>query len=436
MSKITACVDGKDLSLAQGSGIATYGRNLVSTLSRIGVDPQILYGPQQPISSEPLLNEIALIGPDSVGGHPTALKRIVRTARARWGLPAFPVRPSNVIWPQDSAVQPPASAYWASQDVYRTAHRSFLKTGQLTPVTFNSDGDVARPDVCHWTAIMPLRGKGAVNIYTMHDLIPLLLPHLSLSNKEHYLAVCRAIAARADHIIVGSESARDDIVRLLGVEPDRITNTYHAVDLPPGHMDRSDEDVAREIESAFGLEWKGYFLHYGTIEPRKNLGRTVEAYLASGTKTPLVIAGGDGWLFQPEVALLDQVRDGTGSASGRIVKLKYLPAGVLASLVRGAKALLFPSLYEGFGLPVLEAMSMGTAVMTSTAGSLPEVAGDAAVLIDPYSIEEIRAGIIALDEDDDMRASLQERGSIQAATFSPAAYQARVRGLYDKLGLN
>jgi glycosyltransferase involved in cell wall biosynthesis len=108
---------------------------------------------------------------------------------------------------------------------------------------------------------------------------------------------------------------------------------------------------------------------------------------------------------------------------------------VLASLVRGAKALLFPSLYEGFGLPVLEAMTMGTAVLTSTAGSLPEVAGDAAVLVDPYDVNALRAGIIALDQDDDLRTALVERGRLQAATFSPAAYQARVKGLYDKLGL-
>jgi glycosyltransferase involved in cell wall biosynthesis len=435
MSKITACVDGRDLSLAEGSGIATYGRNLLTTLSGLGIDTQVLYGPQSPVSRESLLNEIALVGPASNGGHPTALKRRVRIARARWGLPAWPVRREHVVWPRDGAVPPRADMFWASQDLYRTGHRSFVKTGRLTEVKFKPSADIPRPDVCHWTSIMPFHGKGAVNIYTMHDLIPLILPHLSLSDKTQYLRVCRAIAARADHIIVGSESARTDIMAMLGVEPERITNTYHAIDLPPGHMARPDADVARELESAFGLEWKGYFLHYGTIEPRKNLGRTVEAWLASGVDTPLVIAGGDGWLFKPEVALLDQVREGEGSAGKRILKLRYLPAGVLASLVRGAKALLFPSLYEGFGLPVLEAMTMGTAVLTSTAGSLPEVAGGAAVLVDPYDVDALRAGIIALDQDEALRDDLVSRGRVQAAAFSPAAYQTRVKGLYDKLGL-
>ena len=435
MSRITACVDGRDLSLAEGSGIATYGRNLLSTLGKLGVDTQVLYGPQSPISNEAILNEIALIGPASNGGTPTRLKRMVRTAKARYGLPAYPVARQHVIWPRDGAAPPLADAFWASQDLYRTGHRSFVKSGRLTEVKFQASQHIPRPDVCHWTAIMPFHGKGAVNIYTMHDLIPLILPHLSLSDKTQYLNVCRAIAAKADHIIVGSESAKTDIMAMLGVEADRITNTYHAIDLPRGHMERPDEEVAREVEGAFGLEWKGYFLHYGTIEPRKNLGRVVEAYLASGVRTPLVIAGGDGWLFQPEVALLNQVQDGEGSAKGRVVKLKYLPAGVLASLVRGAKALLFPSLYEGFGLPVLEAMTMGTAVLTSTAGSLPEVAGDAAVLVDPYDVDALRKGISALDADVDMRQELVERGTIQAAKFSQSAYDARLRSVYDRLGL-
>ncbi len=435
MPTLTACVDGRDLSLAEGSGIATYGRNLLTTLSGLGVETQVLYGPQSDVAKERLLNEIALVGPASNRQRSSAVKRVMRNARARFGIPAYAVKREHVIWPRDGAAPPCADTFWAGQDIYRTGHRAFVNTGRLTEVVFRDSDDAPRPQVCHWTAIMPMRGRDAINIYTMHDLIPLLLPHLSLSDKAQYLKVCRSIAERADHIIVGSESAKADIVTMLGVDADRITNTYHAIDLPKGHLDRTDEDVARELESAFGLGWKGYFLHYGTIEPRKNLGRVVEAYLASGVDTPLVVAGGDGWLFQPEVALLDQVRDGEGSAAQRILKLKYLPAGVLASLVRGAKALLFPSLYEGFGLPVLEAMTMKTAVLTSTAGSLPEVAGDAAVLVDPYDVDAIRRGIVALDQDDDLRSGLVTRGMLQAQNFSQSAYEARLKSAYAKVGL-
>lgn len=435
MTKITACIDGRDMSLAQGSGIATYGRNLVSTLVRQGVDTQVLYGPKAPFSRKSLLNEINLIGPEPNKLKRTIRERVIQAASAYLAMPAYPVRREGAIWPRDGATPAHASSYWAGQDIFRRAHRAFLDTGKIARVDFKSSPEISSPDICHWTSIMPLRGKGAINVYTMHDLIPLKLPHLSLSNKAHYLDISQAVANSADHIIVGSESAREDIIKLLGVDPGRITNTYHSIQPPPGHMERSDEDVAREIEAAFGLEWKNYFLHYGTIEPRKNLGRTVEAYLSSGVTTPLVVAGGDGWLFEPEVSLLNHVREGSGSASQRILKLQYLPAGILASLVRGAKALLFPSLYEGFGLPVLEAMSMGTAVLTSTAGSLPEVAGDAAILVDPYDIHDIREGIATLDHDDALRADLVRRGTAQAGLFSPAAYAQRLSDLYMRLGL-
>ena len=277
MPTITSCVDGRDLALQEGSGIATYGRNLLSTLASMGADTQVLYGPRSRISKEPLLNEIALVGPTSNSRKSTRLTRIVRTAQARYGLPAYPVESKHVVWPRDGAAPPRAGAFWASQDLYTTGHRSFVKSGKLTEVRFKPSAEIAKPDVCHWTAIMPFRAKGSINIYTMHDLIPLILPHVALSDKTQYLNVCREIADKADHVIVGSESAKADIMAILGIEADRITNTYHAIELPRGHMDRSDDDIAREIEGAFALEWKGYFLHYGTIEPRKNLGRVIEA---------------------------------------------------------------------------------------------------------------------------------------------------------------
>jgi len=287
----------------------------------------------------------------------------------------------------------------------------------------------------HWTATLPLYAKGVPNLYTIHDLIPLRLPHTTMDDKAVYMRLCQAVAKRADHIAVVSETTRQDVIRLLGVSEDRVTNTYQAVDLPKSLTSRSQAEVELELEGVFNLGWKDYFLHFGAIEPKKNLGRIVEAYLASGSKTPLVIIGGRAWLDEGETALLNQVKRDGGPSAERIRQYEYMPFSMLISLIRGARATLFPSLYEGFGLPVLESMALSTAVLTSTGGSLPEVAGDAAVIVDPYDVQAMTRGIQALDADEGLRLDLQARGLIQAGKFTPAAYQARLRDLYGKVGL-
>ena len=174
----------------------------------------------------------------------------------------------------------------------------------------------------------------------------------------------------------------------------------------------------------------------------------IEAYLASGVTAPLVICGRQAWDAERELALLyeDDVseRDKEGRLRGRILKRKlrnriilidYAPFRLLVSLVRGAKAVLFPSLYEGFGLPVLEAMHLGTPVMTSNTASLPEVAGDAALLVDPYDIRAMAEAIQALDRQPELRADLAARGPKRAALFDNAAYERRLVDLYAKLGV-
>jgi glycosyltransferase involved in cell wall biosynthesis len=108
---------------------------------------------------------------------------------------------------------------------------------------------------------------------------------------------------------------------------------------------------------------------------------------------------------------------------------------MLISLIRGAKGLLFPSLYEGFGLPVLEAMTLSTAVLSSTAGALPEIAGEAALLVDPYDVQAITRGIRSLDTDASLRSELEVRGRTQAAKFSPEAYRARLTEAYSAVGV-
>ena len=219
----------------------------------------------------------------------------------------------------------------------------------------------------------------------------------------------------------------------MGVDERRVTNTYQAVSIPSVLSERPQSEIELELEGVFGLEWKGYFLHFGAIEPKKNLGRIVESYLASGSKSPLVIIGGRAWLDEGETALLAQVKRDGGPNADRIRQYEYMPFSMLVTLIRGAKATLFPSLYEGFGLPVLESMALSTAVLTSTGGALPEVAGEAALIVDPYDTRAIAKGIQALDDDADLRDNFEMLGKAQANRFSPDAYQQRLRDLYAKL---
>lgn len=434
MAKI--CIDGFNIALARGTGIASYGRNLLAIAQESGFTTQVLYGAPKPRNASNVVNETVLIDADR---PPTKLKkseRFKRTLLSRFGHTPWPITPSGeVIWPTRAGGRPAADSYWNVQDLFTTASRAFEVYGVDTPVKFDRVDPALRPDVMHWTATVPLHATGAPNIYTIHDLIPLRLPHTTTDNTARYMEMCKGIARRADHIAVVSETTRQDVIRILGVSEDRVTNTYQAVSLPDRYTSRPEADVRLELEGIFSLGWKDYFLHFGAIEPKKNLGRIVEAYLSSGVKTPLVIIGGRAWLDEGETALLDQVKRDGGPNADRIRHYEYMSQSMLISLIRGAKATLFPSIYEGFGLPVLESMLLGTAVLTSTAGSLPEVAGDAAICVDPYDVQAITRGIQMLDADGGLREELTARGRVQSAQFSPAIYRERLIGLYDKVGV-
>ncbi|MFS0710727.1 glycosyltransferase family 4 protein [Brevundimonas phoenicis] len=431
------CIDGFNLVRPQGTGIATYSRNLLTTARSIGYRTSALFGPSLSTTALRGFETVAVLNPPPQGSSMRIKDRVARTMHTRLspvGRKAHlsPLSP-DVIWPGGKAGEPAIDACWTATDLFQRAHRAFKHYKQGTPVTFDTAAAHV-PAVMHWTTLLPLHARNVPNIYTIHDLIPLRLPHTTLTNKALFLDICREVAKRADHIAVVSEATRYDVIRMLGVPEERVTNTYQAVDLPPILVNRPQVEVEMELEAAFGLEWDSYFLHFGAIEPKKNLGRLVEAYLASGVRRPLVVVGGPGWLSDPETILLRQEQMIHG-ANSRIRLLDYASYTLLISLIRGARGVLFPSLYEGFGLPLLEAMSLGTSVLISDQGSLPEVAGEAALQVDPYDTSAIARGVQQIDADGDWRAWASEQGRIQAAKFSAEAYQVRLRELYAKVGV-
>lgn len=429
----TVCIDGYNLALPTGSGITTYARSLLNGITSAEMKAHVLHGPLTSIPSDPLLRE-TVVEDARLGAKAALLRpsRHLQVALARLGRKAWRVEPSGrILWP-DTSGPPKADAFWLSEDLFRVASRAFSKSRTLTPVRFMT-GEGSTPDIMHWTYPVALRAKNVPNIVTFHDLIPLKLPHTTLDDKQRYLDLCRKIVDRADHIVSVSETTRRDLVSILGVSEDRITNTWQSVDIPAESLSRDDVALAREIETVLNLPWKGYFIFFGAIEPKKNLGRLVEAYLRSGVQTPLVVVGGRAWLNEAEDGFLNELIAGKSEASGRLRRYDYLPRARLVDLIRGARATLFPSLYEGFGLPVLESMLLNTAVMASNAGSLPEVAGDAAVIVDPYDIDGMARAIREMDGDEGLRAELVHRGARQAEQFSPEAYADRLAALYRKV---
>jgi glycosyltransferase involved in cell wall biosynthesis len=226
---------------------------------------------------------------------------------------------------------------------------------------------------------------------------------------------------------------------VLGIDPQRITNTYQSVTIPAKYANKPEDQVAREVEGATGVGYKDYYLFWGSIEPKKNIGRLIEAYLASKVDAPLVIVGARAWKSEDELRLLNdeiirflRITDGDVRTRKRVIQLSYAPFSLLVSLIRGAKAALFPSLYEGFGLPALEAMLLGTPVICANTASLPEVVGDAALMVDPYDSAALANAIRLVDADEGLRSDLSRKGLAQAALYSPEIYRERLAGVYQR----
>lgn len=428
------CIDGWNLALPHGTGIQVYGYNLLTNLKTMGFETHALYGPMAPRHSSDIVNEAALLDPRSYGRQSPGARRLVTTVMSRFGRSVHRIPVSGrVVWPTNGRPPLAVDNFWAGQDLFSRANRAFSQYRTITPVKFISGTEEAKcPDVMHWTSPLPLRVKGIPNIYTFHDLIPLKLPHTTFDDRGAFYDLSRKIVDIADHITVVSEATKSDLIELVGAKEDRITVTYQSVATPSSTL--SDSQEASLLARQLGLVRKNYFLFYGAVEPKKNLRRLVEAYLSADVDTPLVVVGGKGWMSERETALLDQAaKHGIGS---NIRRLDYLASDLLQVVIKGAKATLFPSLYEGFGLPVLESMANGVPVMTSTGGALPDIAGDAALKVDPFSVAAIREAIQMLDCDEHLRGKLGRLGQARAGVFSADLYRERLKSVYHSFGIS
>jgi glycosyltransferase involved in cell wall biosynthesis len=277
------------------------------------------------------------------------------------------------------------------------------------------------PDVMLVPAhVMPLVCPVAT-VVTVHDLGYLYYPQAHRLLDRWYLdRTTRRHARLAAHIIADSRATCSDLLERYQADPKRLSVVY------PGHDESlrriEDPEVIAAARSRYGID-NDYLLYLGTLQPRKNLVRLVEAFArlrSLAADAQLVLAGKKGWLYDELFACVKRL-----GLEGQVIFPGYVAGEDKAALLSGALALVYPSLYEGFGLPVLEAMACGTPVLTSNVSSLPEVAGQAALLVDPLDVESIASGIGRIIMEADLRHMLVERGYQQVHKFSwtEAAHQ-------------
>lgn len=276
------------------------------------------------------------------------------------------------------------------------------------------------PDVLFVPAhVIPLIHPRAV--VTVHDLGYLAFPQAHPFGARLYLDLStRWNAHVAAHVIADSQATKDDLARHYAVATNKITVAYPGRDENLRRVD--DPSIVQDVKRRYGIAGE-YLLYLGTLQPRKNLVRLVQAFstlysppstLHAQPSTPkLVLAGHKGWLYDQVLAEVKRLGlEACVLFPGRVAEEDK------AALLSGAAALVFPSLYEGFGLPVLEAMQCGTPVICSNTSSLPEVAGDAALLVDPLDVNALAQAMRQVVQDADLRQGLVERGYAQAQRFS------------------
>lgn len=310
----------------------------------------------------------------------------------------------------------PADLLWSGVAPAHVEVRSIPFRRLWTHLRLSMEIMTHEPDVLFVPAhVLPLIHPRR-SIVTVHDLGYLHYPEAHTSSARRYLDwSTRWNALRATAVLADSEATRSDLIRSYGAVPEKIHVVYLGRDTGLTRVD--DPLRLDDMRTRYGLGGR-YLLYVGTLQPRKNLERVVQAFericgLSDLADLQLVLAGKQGWLYE---TLFRQVA--RAGLRGRVIFPGYVADEDLGALLSGAEAFVFPSLYEGFGIPVLEAGGCGVPVITSNTSSLPEVAGDAALLVDPLDVDAIADAMYRLVTDASLRAELARRGLENVKRFS------------------
>lgn len=308
--------------------------------------------------------------------------------------------------------------------------RTIKKLVESAVFRYHTRGDLSKT-IYHEPNFLPLPYDGPL-VLTVCDMS--CFDHPQTHPEERVALLHRHMPAaveRADHIIVISEASGIALRKWFNVDPKRVTTTYLAAD---SRFQPIAPEALTTTLAGLGLNPQAYVLTVGTLEPRKNLTTLFAAYAGLPTalrkRFPLVLAGMKGWhtegLLKPAEDLIRR---------GELRLLGYVPDGLIPSLYAGAAAFCYPSRYEGFGLPVLEAMASGVPVITSNATSLPEVVGSAGLMVDPDDVDGIRDHLRQLLEDQTYAQELGRRGLLRSRSFSWDRCARETISVYEKVML-
>lgn len=291
---------------------------------------------------------------------------------------------------------------------------------------FGNDSDIT----VFFNYVIPpgVKGKKVVFVY---DMVYKAFPETVRKKTRNLLNIAlKKSCNRAEHIITISKFSKEEIIKHLNLSEEKISIMPCGVDLSLYHPGYSEEEIKRAIDK-YNIP-REYLLYLGTLEPRKNIDRLIQAYAQlkkESSRTPkLVLAGRKGWKYESifeKVKALKMEED--------IIFTGYVNVEDSPILLKGAKAFLFLSIYEGFGMPPLEAMACGTPVIVSNVSSLPEVVGDAGVLVDPFSINSIKEGMKYLIDDEKKRNELSARGIERAKQFTWDKSVRIVQKVFERL---
>ncbi|MBN1993929.1 MAG: glycosyltransferase family 4 protein [Anaerolineae bacterium] len=275
--------------------------------------------------------------------------------------------------------------------------------------------------------VLPPVKPGTPTFVTIHDLSFVRQPETVMPGMEAHLNrwVPHSVK-KASHVIAVSEATRQDLIDLYRTPPEKITTLYHGV--TPDFKPVTEPADLLAIRQKYGLADRPFVLSVSTIQPRKNYRRLIQAFARINPSFSLVIGGSKGWHYADIFAEVARL-----GLEGRVHFPGFIPDADLPALYSAAILFVYPSLYEGFGLPLLEAMACGTPVIASNQSSLPEVVGQAGLLVDPYDVAALAAAMSNILADPNLRQTLAQAGQVQAKKFTWEKTATRLLALYHQL---